>query len=199
MCLTYESAAISVSYGFANITGNSIADAATAGQYSVEVNDSAGAGKVQFIFRNSGPAASSITDVYFDDGTLLGIASVVGGPGVDFSQGASPGDLPGGTPVGFDATAGFTADSNPPAQPNGVNPGETLWIVFDLINGKTVGDTILALNSGVDLRIGIHVQGFEGGGSESFVNSVPVPDGGLTATLLGLGMLGLAGIRRKCQ
>lgn len=194
--LAQEASAISVTYGFDAVTANSAVNTATAGQYSVEVADGAGAGQVQFIFRNSGPAASSITDVYFDDGTLLGIASVTGGTGVDFSQGASPGDLPGGNTIGFDTTAGFSADSNPPAQPNGVNPGEELTIVFDLINGLTVQDTINALNSGIDLRIGIHVQGFADGGSESFVNT-PVPDGGTTAVLLGLGVLGLAGLRRK--
>ena len=195
LLLTHESSAISITYGFVNITHNNAADEATGSQYTVEVSDNAGAGQVQFVFRNSGPAASSITDVYFDDGTLLGIANVINGTGVDFSQGASPGDPPGGNTVGFVTTAGFSADSNPPTQVNGVNPGEMLTIVFDLTNGKTVQDTILALNGGQDLRIGIHVQGFEGGGSESFITRVP--DGGTTAVLLGLGILGLASIRRR--
>ena len=176
------------------MTDNSAVNTGTASQYTVEVSDSAGAGQVQFVFANSGPAASSITDVYFDDGTLLGIASIAGSTGVDFSVGASPGDLPGGNTIGFEATAGFTADSNPPAQPNGVNPGESLAVIFNLLSGVTVQDTINALNGGEDLRIGIHVQGFADGGSESFVNNVP--DGGTTAVLLGLGVLGLAGFRR---
>lgn len=201
LLLAQNTSAISVTYGFDAVTANSAVNTATAGQYTVEVADGAGAGQVEFIFRNSGPAASSITDVYFDDGTLLGIASVSGGTGVDFSQGASPGDLPGGNTIGFETTAGFNADSNPPTQPNGVNPGEVLTIVFNLINGMTVQDTINALNGGVDLRIGIHVQGFADGGSESFVNGPPttVPDGGATAVLLGLGVLGLAGVSRKLK
>jgi hypothetical protein len=41
---------------------------------------------VNFLFTNQGPLASSITDVYFDDGTLLGIAGVTNFSGVDFSQ-----------------------------------------------------------------------------------------------------------------
>jgi hypothetical protein len=143
-------------------------------QLSVEVTDvGVGANQAKFIFRNSGPLASSITDVYFDDGTLLGIASITNGAGVNFSQGASPPNLPGGnncTPANpFVTTAGFTADSNPPTQPNGVNPGESLVIVFNLISGQTFADTQAALVDG-RLRIGIHVQGFAGGGSESFVN-----------------------------
>ena len=133
------------------------------------------AGQAQFIFRNVGPSASSIADIYFeDDGTLLGIASIANGPGVDFSQGASPGNLPGGNSISppFQATAGFTADSNPPTQPNGVNPGETVTIFFVLQSGGTLADVISELYS-QELRIGLHVQGFANGGSESFVNAVP--------------------------
>ena len=63
-----------------------------------------------------------------------------------------------------------------PAQPNGVNPGESLGIVFDLIGGQAFADTIAALADG-GLRIGIHVQGFEDGGSESFVNNGPTEPG----------------------
>ena len=52
---------------------------------------------VEFSFSNIGPEASSITDVYFDDGTLLGIASFSNELGiVEFSPLASPPDLPGG-------------------------------------------------------------------------------------------------------
>lgn len=190
------SAGASVSYSFGNITGNNVANA-TAGQSQLSVLVSAvGLNQVSFLFTNSGPAAMSITDIYFDDGTLLGIASVInGGAGVDFSQGASPGNLPGHNSISpaFQTTAGFSADSNPPTQPNGVNPGESVTIVFNLINGKTFADTINALNTpGDHLRIGIHVQGFANGGSESFINNVPTPG---ALALVGLG--GLVAARRR--
>jgi hypothetical protein len=81
-------------------------------------------GQVLFEFSNAGPASSSITDVYFDDGTLLGTA--------------------------------------------------------ELTNG--------------DLRIGFHVQDFDGGGRESFVND-PVPEPS-TALLIGMGLSVLASRRR---
>jgi len=175
-----------------------------------------GTNQVRFRFSNAGPLASSITDVYFDDGSLLGIANVINGSGVDFSQGASPGDLPGGNTVGFAATAGFTADSNPPTQPNGVNPGEVLDIIFDLLPGLDFQDVLDAIALGSDpggLRIGIHVQGFENDGSESFtnggddqtdladladvVNPVPEPS---TALLMGPCLIALGlWMRRKFQ
>jgi hypothetical protein len=182
-------------YSFTEITNNSSID--VSGQLAVEVTD-AGAGQVAFTFTNSGPLASSITDVYFDDGTLLGIASVTNGTGVDFSQGASPGELPGGSAISFQTTAGFSADSNPPTQPMGVNPGETLTITFNLINGMTFADTIAAIEQATgdgSLRIGLHVQGLSDGQSESYVNKVP--DGGTTMSLLGFGLAAIGAYARR--
>jgi hypothetical protein len=129
--------------------------------------------QINFVFTNTGPDASSITDVYFDDGSLLGISTINNTPTlVEFSQLASPPDLPGGNNVipPFVTTASFSADSDPPAQPLGVNPGESLEIIFDLQASGTFADVLTELESG-ELRIGIHVQGYASGGSESFVNN----------------------------
>jgi hypothetical protein len=164
-------------------------------QLTVDVT-SPSATQVLFQFKNTGASASSITDVYFDDGTLLGIASLTNGSGVAFSQDASPPDLPGGNTLvpAFEVTAGFLADSDPPAQPNGVNPGETLGIVFDLQSGGTFANILAELASG-ELRIGIHVQGYDTEGSESFVNNpVPIP---AAVWLFGSGLLGLAAVARR--
>lgn len=199
--LSTLAAADTVSFGPC-ITNNNVVDCNTNAQYTVIVT-AVGSTQVSFQFLNSGPAPSSITDIYFDDGTLLGIASITNGTGTSFSQGASPGDLPGGNNISpaFQTTAGFLADSNPPAQPNGVNPGEFVTIVFDLQSGKTFADVLSDLNSGA-LRIRIHVQGFTGGGSESFVNTPtpppPIPEPA-TVLLLGTGLAGAATrlIRRR--
>jgi hypothetical protein len=148
-----------------------------------------------FTFSNIGPAASSITAVYFDGGPLLGIASINYSAGVSFSQDAAPPNLPGGenlTPS-FQVTAGLSADADAPKQPNGVNPGESLGILFALQSGRTFTDILTDMQDS-SLRIGIHVQGFSSGGSESFVNTpTPVPEPG-TFVLVGTGLVSLLGL-----
>ena len=197
------STAGAVTVDFFCITGNNAGDCATGeAQLSAEAID-VGSNMVLFEITNNGPAASIVADVYFDDGTLLGIAGLIdeddaalgslGDPNVDFSQNASPPDLPGGNAVNFQVTAGFLADSDPPPSANGIGPGEVLGVVFDLQGGGTFADIVAELTDG-RLRIGLHVQGFSGGGSESFVNN-PVPEPG-TALLFGLGLAGLAARRR---
>lgn len=178
----------------------------------VEVID-IGGNQVRFTFTNDSDIGS-LTDVYFDDGALLGISSINSSAGVSFSGGsASPPNLPGGNLVnpGFQTTAGFLADSNNPVTKNGVQnsdfSGEWLSINFDLKNGKTYDDVLAALllpQGGEWLRIGLHVQGYSCGNgtcSESFINSVPVspvPEAQSPAMILaGLGMLALAARRRK--
>ena len=191
--LFMASTSAAIPLGFSCLTNNSAADCATGeAQLSVEVSD-LGGGQVQFDFTNAVGLASSITDVYFDDGTLLGIASIVASAGVDFAQNATPGNLPGGNLASpaFVATAGFSLDSNSPMLPqNGVDmSGEVLSVIFDLQFGGTFADVLAELANG-DLRIGLHVQAFSGGDSDSFVN-LPVPEPG-TALLVGLGLTALA-------
>lgn len=197
------SSASALTVGFSCITAGQATNCATAEtQLTVEVTD-LGGGQLLFDFMNAGPLASSIADVYFDDGTLLGIAGLIdmddnalgyyGDAGVDFSQGASPLNLPGGNAIGFETTAGFLADSDPAVSINGINPGEMLGVVFNLQAMGTYADILAELTNG-DLRIGIHVQSFANGDSVSLVN-VPVPEPGV-ATLLGLGLTALAARRR---
>lgn len=179
-------------YSFFNITNNNAGDAAIGeAQLSVDVTDPGG-NQVLFTFLNEGPEASSICDVYFDDnsGQLLSIASIDDSHvGVSFSEGATPANLSGGNSIGF--SADFSADSNAPVEPNGVNPGEYLGLTFNLAASSNFDSVLSAMNSG-DMLVGIHVQGFASGGSESFVTPIPP-----TVLLLGSSLIGLAGIRRK--
>lgn len=196
LCATAEAAP---TYSFVNITNNNAGDAAIGeAQLFVELFDP-GPGQINFTFSNIGPAASSITDVYFDNGTLLGIASIINTAGlVEFSQLASPPDLPGGNTVipPFVTTSGFSADSDPPVQPLGVNPGESLGIIFDLQSGGVFADVLDELASGV-LRIGIHVQGYASGGSESFINN-GIVDGNGNGVIPAPGALVLVGLGAGC-
>jgi hypothetical protein len=182
---------MAVQYNFDCITNNNATNCTT-GEAQLVVDVDPNGTQVDFKFSNKGPNASSITDVYFADGTLLGIATITDGPGVNFSEGANPGNLPGGASIFPAFTAKFSADSDAPPPINGVNPGESLTITFDLINGKTFADTIAALGNG-DLRIGIHVQSFSNGGSESFVH---VPEPGFYG-LLSMGLAGLYVVVRR--
>jgi len=190
VCATAASA--SVQYDFYGITSNSFANV-TAGVAQLRMTVSPVGADAEFLFENIGTTPMSITDVYFDDGSLLQLATVIDGAGVDFAQNAAPPNLPGANNASppFQITAGFSADANPPAQPNGVNPGEWLKIIFTLQSGQTIADVYAELADG-RLRTGLHVQGFSNGGSESFVNNVPAPAG-----LSLLGLAGLAAVRRR--
>jgi len=157
--------------GFYNITHNNAGDAAI-GESQFFVDVTGGGSKVTFTFRNTGPQPSVITEIYFDDGSLLGIAAIHDNPpGVDYVPDASPPDLPGGNNLvpPFEVTQGFLAEPSAPPAQSGVGPGESLAIEFDLVPGKTLQDVLDELADGT-LRIGIRGQSFASGGSESFVN-----------------------------
>ena len=158
-----------------------------------------GNGSVDFTFYNESLVPSSLSAVYFDDGSLLGIAAVTNGPGTSFTQPATPGNLPGANLLDppFVTTEEFCVDGDPPPAQNGVNPvdpGEPLeWvqITFDLVGDATLADVLDELYTGV-LRIGVRVTALPDGSSESGVN-VPEP---ATVFILGLGALALLRRRR---
>lgn len=161
-----------------------------ADQLTLEVKAGSAAGTIDFVFRNTGPLPSSIADIYFDwlnPSDAYAPGAITNGSGVSFSWGASPSNLPGGNNLSTAFTADLGADSNAPTQPNGVNPNE--WVIFTF--AADLATAIADIYSG-DLRVGLHVQGFAGGGSESFVTPEPG-----TLAVLGLGLVALAGLTRR--
>lgn len=95
----YSTVSRAVTLSFFCITNNNAADCAT-GQAQLTAEVVSLGSNVLFWFKNTGANASSITDVYFDDGSLLALAGLidadqntstygptyVGHSGVDFTQ-----------------------------------------------------------------------------------------------------------------
>lgn len=207
-------------YSFSCLSGNDAVNCADgAASLVMEVSD-AGNNQVDFTFRNHGLLGSAITEIYFDDGTLLAIdlPLIDSGAGVDFTNiGVSPGTLPAGNEASppFVTTAGFAVDVVKKTQDGIENKMdgavlEFLTIRYDLQSGKTFDDTIRSLNGEIvdggapALRVGLHVRAFSNGGSESFLNDVasvpaaPVPEADAYALVaLGMGWVGLLAYRRK--
>ncbi len=145
-----------------------------------------------------------IDGVYFYDGVLLGIASVIDSQtssvieysNVKFDLNATPGHLPGFDPGNYPTLVNSflaTADANPPPSKNGVSAGELLGVKFNLISGNTYDELITAMNSG-EVIVGIKAQGFDDY-SESFITIIPAP-GAIVLGSIGVGLVGWLRRRR---
>src|SRR5258708_37097830 len=189
-----------ITYGFAKITANGNPDVSS--QLSVDVT-SGGSGLVSFQFFNNVGIASSISEIYFQDG-LLGAPSITESAGVVFQVGAPPASLPGGNLASppFVTSVMFDSSSDNPQVTKGVN-ASTEWVTLTFGLGSFADITAIdnALSART-LRIGLHVPGYVAGTTESYVNGGPierslVPDGGSTVALLGFALVGVDFLRRR--
>jgi len=148
--------------------------ARTAGQFFVDVTDP-WCKQCLVYLRNVGPIASFIDGVYFMDGTLLGISSIINGTGVAFSNPANPADLPPQNMLpSFRNTRWFFCGHQSGGCQRSKHWGAS-WNSVQSDSGQEFAQSLAALANGT-LRIGIHVQGIGASGfSDSFVNT---PGGG---------------------
>jgi MYXO-CTERM domain-containing protein len=203
-----SAASAGATYGFSNITGNNLGDAAIGeAQFCVEVIESKKDSVVEFYFTNTGPDAASLVQLYWEDSSnvlnsLLGWetstpSKATPNYGVDFSGGsASPGHLPGSNPKINDYS--IQAKNQGGKSKNGVGAGEDVSVYFSFFGDYT--SLLEAMDNG-DLVVGTHAQAYKSGGSESFV-SVPkgTPPTGVpspTAALAGMVLMGVLVSRRR--
>jgi hypothetical protein len=180
-------------YGFQRISNNAPENVAS--QFAMDVTSRA-ANQVTFTFTNTAVIPASITDVYFEvpDWFASLIVPMEASAGVKFTPPAKPGHLPEGntTTPEFHVTPGYSADSDPPVQPNGINAAnEYLKITFQLAPNRGLSSVLAALNDG-DVRVGLRAQGIGANEeSDSFISNgavVPAPPA-LLLGCLGLGLL----------
>lgn len=188
---------------FGCITGNDASGTSCAiaeSQMKLEI-EASGSDQVLFTFSNIGAVDSFIGSIYFmyDNFDVLVFDAILNlDSGARFREGAHPSHLPAydSRPASFSAEAdvGRGQGNRGGRGHNGINQGESLGILFDLV-GATYDDVYAALLSG-DLVIGIHAQGLGENNeySESLVAMppmvVPVP---AAAWLFSFGLLTLVG------
>jgi len=135
-----------------------------------------------FTFSSRVPGIFPITDIYFNDGRLMGIAVDMGlgndsdvEPNGGISRLANNSHIlsPDNQSTTIHVSRDFLIDKNPITPQSSYDQRESLAIVFDLQAGMGFADIICAVRDG-SLRIKIKAQGPQAGDSRTLVNdSVP--------------------------
>ncbi|MDH7503966.1 MAG: hypothetical protein QHJ82_14820 [Verrucomicrobiota bacterium] len=192
-----------IEVGFQRLTTTSGYDVSS--QLRMEVAVDEDAQTVGFKFFNDVGISSVISEIYFDDGMLKEKPAIAtSGGDVEYVQGATPENLPGGENLDpdFKADIIFSAEPDNPEPHHGVRErGQWVQLTYGLGEFKDLDAVVSALANG-DLRVGLHVTAINGNDSDSYINSRPlppmsIPDSGLTAMLLGVGMVVLGFVAKR--
>lgn len=198
IAITFVSiASADFTYSFENFTNNDTTNAQIGeDQLFVQVSDY-GSSQALFNFINTGPEPSTIAQIYFEDGLglLSGIDSLIESSGVDFNI-ETPSNWGIGNQISF--TVDYQTTAEKPAPQNGIDPYESLGVVFNISNGFGFDDIIASLDEGF-MRIGMHVISIgENQNSEAFVNNgrniIPAP---AAVVLAGIGTAFVSYIRKR--
>jgi hypothetical protein len=182
---------------FTDISGTSAANNA-ADQVSVDVVAGAG-NSVRFNFSFAAGDAGVITAIGFGGSAtslLTGTTTPTFFPsaGVSFENGTPP-SLGNG---GFNQLFGVER-TDQGGVTNGINPGESLGVQYNLAGGATAAQVLAAINAG-NFNIGLHIQSLDDGNSQKAVigggPGTPVPETASTIVLLGAALLTLGAVRR---
>lgn len=147
---------------------------------TVEVLNTGG-GQAAFVIVNEDAGETIVEQVYVADsrGTLVGPPEILNdAPKVVFEQVSDRRELAGaaGAHPPFESTADLSVTALQPSDDLGINPGESLGLVYAIAPGRTIADVLADLSAG-HLRFGVSTVAVSGGERGSLVSQARLSEG----------------------